>query len=92
MSPIGCDGITADPAVLAGKPVVRGPRLVVECSSSSPVGGDATIVVANYSGLTVEDIRPALPTRRTSSPRSGCSRRRTDEHGRLVGEGVWVNT
>ena len=53
--------IALDPAVLAGKPVVRGTRLAVEFVIGLLADGwsDAEII-ANYPGLTREDILSCL--------------------------------
>jgi uncharacterized protein (DUF433 family) len=61
MSPIWHDRITADPTVLVGKPVVRGTRLAVEFVLDLIAGGwSFDEMVANYPGLTVEDIRACV--------------------------------
>jgi uncharacterized protein (DUF433 family) len=61
MSPIWHDRITADPAVLVGKPVVRGTRLAVEfVLELIAAGWSFDDMVANYPGLTVEDIRACV--------------------------------
>jgi len=53
--------ITLDPAVLVGKPVVRGSRLAVEFVLELIAGGwSFDQVVASYPGLTVEDIRACV--------------------------------
>jgi uncharacterized protein (DUF433 family) len=53
--------ITVDPAVLVGKPVVRGTRLAVEFILDLVAGGwSFDEVLANYPGLTVEDIRACV--------------------------------
>jgi uncharacterized protein (DUF433 family) len=50
--------ITADPAVLVGKPVVRGTRVAVKFLLDLVASGwSFDQVLANYPGLTVEDIR-----------------------------------
>jgi uncharacterized protein (DUF433 family) len=53
--------ITLDPAVLAGKPVVRGTRLSVEfiIGLMADGWGEADIL-ANYPGITHEDILACL--------------------------------
>jgi len=50
-----------DPAILVGKPVVRGSRLAIEFIVELLAEGwsDADIL-ANYPGLTTEDIRACL--------------------------------
>jgi uncharacterized protein (DUF433 family) len=53
--------ISVDPAVLVGKPVVRGTRLSVELILDLVVEGwSFDEVLANYPGLTVEDIRACV--------------------------------
>ena len=60
------DRITLDPAVLAGKPIVRGTRLSVEFIIGLMADGwSEADILANYAGLTHEDIRACLPTRET---------------------------
>ena len=50
--------ITADPGVVMGKPVVRGKRIAVEFVLDLVASGwSFDQVLANYPGLTVEDIR-----------------------------------
>jgi uncharacterized protein (DUF433 family) len=51
------DRITVDPAILVGKPVVRGSRLAVEFVLDLIVAGwTFDEILGNYPGLTVEDI------------------------------------
>jgi uncharacterized protein (DUF433 family) len=50
--------ISVDPGVLVGKPVVRGTRLAVEFIVAE--GWSFEEVMANYPGLTVEDIRACV--------------------------------
>jgi uncharacterized protein (DUF433 family) len=53
--------ITLDPQVLAGKPVVRGTRLSVEFVISLMADGwSETEILANYPGLTHDDIIACL--------------------------------
>ena len=53
--------IVLDPAVLAGKPVVRGTRLSVEFIIGLMADGwSEADVLANYAGLTREDILACL--------------------------------
>ncbi len=55
------DRITVDPAIVVGKPVVRGTRIAVEFVLELLAGGwSFEDVLANYRGLTVEDIRACL--------------------------------
>jgi len=55
------DHIIADPAVLVGKPVVRGTRLAVEfVLDLIATGWSFDEVLSNYPGLTVEDIRACV--------------------------------
>jgi len=61
MARIWCDRITADPAVLVGKPVVRGTRLAVEfVLDLIAAGWSFDEIIAEYPGLTVEDIRACV--------------------------------
>ncbi len=68
---------TIDPAILVGRPVVRGTRLAVEFVLDLIAAGWAfdEIVPASPSRTS----GPASPTPRTSSPGSASSRRRTAE-------------
>jgi uncharacterized protein (DUF433 family) len=53
--------IVFDPRVLAGKPVIRGTRLAVEFILELLAAGQTeTEVLANYPGLTREDILACL--------------------------------
>jgi len=53
--------ITADPAILVGKPVVRGTRIAVEFVLELVAGGwSFDQGLASYPGLTVEDIRACV--------------------------------
>jgi len=53
--------ITLDPAVLAGKPVVRGTRLSVEFVIGLMADGwSEADILANYPGLTREDVSACL--------------------------------
>ncbi len=53
--------IVADPDVLAGKPVVRGTRLAVEFILELLAAGQSeNDILANYPGLTREDILACL--------------------------------
>jgi uncharacterized protein (DUF433 family) len=53
--------IVLDPAVLAGKPIVRGTRLSVEFIIGLMADGwNKTDILANYPGLTHEDIAACL--------------------------------
>ncbi len=50
-----------DPAILAGKPVIRGTRLAVEFILDLLAAGQSEAdVLANYPGLTREDILACL--------------------------------
>jgi uncharacterized protein (DUF433 family) len=61
MSPTWRDRITIDPTILVGKPVVRGTRLAVEFVLELVAAGwTFDDVVANYPGLTVDDIRACV--------------------------------
>jgi uncharacterized protein (DUF433 family) len=53
--------IVLDPAVLAGKPVIRGTRLSVEfVIGLMAEGWNETDIMTNYSGITYEDIMACL--------------------------------
>ena len=55
------DRISLDPAVLAGKPVVRGTRLSVEFVIGLMADGwSEADILANYPGLTHEDVTACL--------------------------------
>ena len=55
------DRITLDPAILAGKPVLRGTRLSVEFVIGLLADGwSETDILADYPGLTREDITACL--------------------------------
>ena len=57
----GLERIVLDPAVLAGKPVVRGTRLSVEFIIGLMADGwSEADILANYSGLTHDDIAACL--------------------------------
>lgn len=53
--------ITIDPAILVGKPVIKGTRLAVEfILELLAIGWTHEQILTNYPGLTVEDIRACL--------------------------------
>ena len=53
--------IIVNPEVMAGKPVIRGTRLAVEFVLELPaVGQSESDILANYPGLTREDILACL--------------------------------
>jgi uncharacterized protein (DUF433 family) len=53
--------ITVDPEILAGKPVIRGTRIAVELILQLLAAGQSeNEILANYSGLTREDILACL--------------------------------
>jgi uncharacterized protein (DUF433 family) len=53
--------ISLDPAVLAGKPVIRGTRLAVEFIIGLMADGwGETEILANYPGITHEDVVACL--------------------------------
>jgi uncharacterized protein (DUF433 family) len=53
--------IVVDPAILAGKPVIRGTRLAVEFILELLAAGQSeNEILANYPGLTREDIFACL--------------------------------
>jgi uncharacterized protein (DUF433 family) len=55
------DRITVDPAVLVGKPVIKGTRLAVEFMLELLAAGwTLDQIVANYPGVTIEDIRACI--------------------------------
>lgn len=55
------DRITVDPAILAGKPVIKGTRLAVEfIVGVLAQGWSETEVLRNYPGLAGEDILACL--------------------------------
>jgi uncharacterized protein (DUF433 family) len=55
------DRIVLDPAILDGKPVVKGTRLAVEfIVDLLAQGWSGTDILTNYPGLTKEDIRACL--------------------------------
>jgi uncharacterized protein (DUF433 family) len=57
----GDDRIVLDPAVLAGKPVVRGTRLSVEFVIGLMADGwSEADILTNYPGLTHEDVAACL--------------------------------
>jgi uncharacterized protein (DUF433 family) len=55
------DRIVVDPAIFAGKPIIRGRRLAVEHVLGMLAGGDDTeTILAHYPWLEPEDIRACL--------------------------------
>ena len=53
--------ITLNPAVMTGKPVIRGTRLSVEFILGQLAHGATTAeIIAEYKGLTLEDIQACL--------------------------------
>jgi uncharacterized protein (DUF433 family) len=61
MAPTWRDRIAADPTILVGKPVVRGTRIAVEfVLELIAAGWSFDEIMANYPGLTVEDIRACV--------------------------------
>ena len=59
--PLYQDRIIADPRILVGKPVVRGTRLSVEFIIGLLADGwTETDILANYPGLTREDVTACL--------------------------------
>ena len=53
--------IVADPAVMTGKPVIRGTRLTVDLILNLLAHGQSEQdILAEYDGLTAEDIRACL--------------------------------
>jgi uncharacterized protein (DUF433 family) len=63
----GHERIALDPDVLAGKPVIRGTRLSVEfIIGLMAAGWSEAEILANYPGMTREDIRACLAYARDS--------------------------
>lgn len=63
----GKSRIVVDPTVLVGKPVIKGSRLAVEFILDLLANGwDEKDILANYPGLTKEDIRACLAYARES--------------------------
>jgi uncharacterized protein (DUF433 family) len=61
MTPVWHGRIVADPAILVGKPVVRGTRVAVEfVLDLLAAGWSFDEVLANYPGLSIEDVRACL--------------------------------
>lgn len=55
------DRITIDPAILVGKPVIKGTRLAVEfIIDLLAQGWSESEILRNYPGITTEDIRACL--------------------------------
>lgn len=53
--------IAVDPAVLVGKPVIKGTRLAVEFILELLAGGwTLDQILANYPGIAIEDIRACI--------------------------------
>lgn len=53
--------ITVDPAILVGKPVIKGTRLAVEFILELLAGGwTLDQILGNYPGVTIEDIRACI--------------------------------
>ena len=58
-----CERIVLDPAVMAGKPVIRGTRIPVELILRKLAeGANEVELLAAYPRLSPEDIRAALST------------------------------
>ena len=59
------DRIVIDPAILAGKPVIKGTRLAVEfVIDLLAQGWSEPEILRNYPGMTSEDIQACLTYRR----------------------------
>jgi uncharacterized protein (DUF433 family) len=59
--------ITADPRIMAGKPVIKGTRLTVEyIVGLLAQGATVTEVLEEYGGLTTDDVRACLRFASTS--------------------------
>jgi uncharacterized protein (DUF433 family) len=55
------DRITVDPAVLVGKPIVKGTRLSVELVLDRLAADpDITVLLEDYPSLSVDDVRACL--------------------------------
>ena len=55
------DRISAEPEILGGKPVIQGTRLAVEFILELLAAGESeAVLIANYPGLTHEDISACL--------------------------------
>jgi uncharacterized protein (DUF433 family) len=55
------DRIVADPAVLVGKPVIKGTRLAVDfVLELMAAGWTFDQILANYPGITADDIRACI--------------------------------
>jgi uncharacterized protein (DUF433 family) len=68
--------IIVDPAVLSGKPVVRGTRLSVEFIIGLMADGwSKEDILANYPGLTREDIKACLAYARNAGAGKGLPER-----------------
>lgn len=53
--------IVVDPAIMVGKPVIKGTRLTVEFIISLLANGwSESEILQNYPGVTIEDIRACL--------------------------------
>jgi uncharacterized protein (DUF433 family) len=66
--------IVADPAILAGKPVVRGTRLSVELILELLAAGESEqSILEDYPGLTREDILGCLAASSGVTPKPGFS-------------------
>jgi uncharacterized protein (DUF433 family) len=53
--------ITVDPAVMVGKPVIKGTRLIVDFLLGLLADGwPDTEIIANYPGVTTDDIRACI--------------------------------
>lgn len=59
------DRIVVDPAILAGKPVIKGTRLAVEfIIGLLAQGWSEAEILRNYPGLASEDLQACLSSRR----------------------------
>ncbi len=64
------DRIAIDPAILAGKPVIKGTRLAVEfVIHLLAQGWSESEILRNYPGLTHEDLQACLSYARELLPR-----------------------
>lgn len=70
------EGISIDPAVCHGKPVIEGTRVLVSAMLGALAGGDTAAVVAEDYRLTSEQISAALQfaAEMADCPMSACDR------------------
>ncbi|HEY7031095.1 MAG TPA: DUF433 domain-containing protein [Thermomicrobiales bacterium] len=75
----GCDRITQDPAIMVGKPVVKGTRIPVErVVAQLAANPDVNELFAVYPELTIEDVKAVLAYAHTAvAQRSSRAARKT---------------